>query len=204
MQTIYQDKATQIDSDSTMEDILKALTTLCLKVDSIDLEVQKLKVNEDKLKPKASSTSQPHDSKDAELRRSEDAKIPDLEGDEGKLLKTHNISANAVAGTSRSAKGKQINGNLNSLFDKPFIQRKPTINIPEPQTNTYAASLYQEKKIYNHISSTYIRNLHQIQAFLNLKPKSTTTTEPNTDYLTQKLQGYNKLIAQPKTNANLL
>ena len=68
MQITYQDKATQTEPDNIMEDMLKAITTLCHKVDSIDLEVQKLKVNEITLKPIA-STSQPLDSKYAELRR---------------------------------------------------------------------------------------------------------------------------------------
>ena len=203
MQITYQDKATQTEPDNIMEDMLKAITTLCHKVDSIDLEVQKLKVNEVTLKPKA-STSQPHDFNYAELRRSEDGKIPELKGDDGKLLKTHNNSNISSAGTSKAAGKRPINNNLNSLFDKPFIQRQPTINIPTPQTSSYAASLNQEKQIYNHISSTYIRNLHKTITHLNLRPRSTTTTEPNTDYITQKLQGYNKLIAQPKTNANLV
>ena len=75
----------------------------------------------------------------------------------------------------------------------------------EPQTSTYADSLQNqsEKKTYNYITRTYIENIHKIQTFLNLKPRSITTQEPNQDYLTQKLQGYNKIIAQPKTNANL-
>ncbi|KAG5599811.1 hypothetical protein H5410_031181 [Solanum commersonii] len=64
-------------------------------------------------------------------------------------------------------------------------------------------SLQNEKKMYSHITRTYIENIYKIQTYLNLNPKSTTTEEPNQDYVTQKLQGYNKLIAQPKTNANL-
>ncbi|WMV19069.1 hypothetical protein MTR67_012454 [Solanum verrucosum] len=77
-----------------MEEILKAITTLCIKVDSIDNEIQKLKTNEDNLKSKA---SQQHDYKNAELRRSEDGKNPELKGDDGKLLKTHNICLNTAA-----------------------------------------------------------------------------------------------------------
>ncbi|WP_221627827.1 hypothetical protein, partial [Proteus mirabilis] len=75
----------------------------------------------------------------------------------------------------------------------------------EPQTSTYADSLQNqsEKKTYNYITRTYIENIHKIQTFLSLKRRST-TQETNQDYLTQKLQGYNKLIAQPKTNANLV
>ena len=95
------------------------------------------------------------------------------------------------------------NTNLNNLFTKPFIPKVQIVDTPTPQTSTYAASLHKEKKTYNHISQAYIENLYKIQNFLNLKPKSTTTTEKTQDYLTQKLQGYNKLIAQPKTNPNL-
>ncbi|WMV19128.1 hypothetical protein MTR67_012513, partial [Solanum verrucosum] len=90
----YQDKATQTENENTMEEILKAITTLCIKVDSMDNEIQKLKTNEDNLKSKA---SQQHDYKNAELRRSEDGKNPELKGDDGKLLKTHNICLNIAA-----------------------------------------------------------------------------------------------------------
>ncbi|WMV38436.1 hypothetical protein MTR67_031821 [Solanum verrucosum] len=77
-----------------MEEILKAITTLCIKVDSMDNEIQKLKTNEDNLK---SIASQQHDYKNEELRRSEDGKNPELKGDDGKLLKTHNICLNIAA-----------------------------------------------------------------------------------------------------------
>ncbi|WMV19377.1 hypothetical protein MTR67_012762 [Solanum verrucosum] len=77
-----------------MEEILKAITTLCIKVDSMDNEIQKLKTNEDNLKSKA---SQQHDYKNAELRRSEDGKNLELKGDGGKLLKTHNVCLNTAA-----------------------------------------------------------------------------------------------------------
>ncbi|WMV32849.1 hypothetical protein MTR67_026234 [Solanum verrucosum] len=75
----YQDKATQTEKQNTIEDILKAITTLCIKVDSMDNEIQKLKTNEDNLKSKV-NTGQQHDCKNAELK-----------GDVGKHLKTHNI-----------------------------------------------------------------------------------------------------------------
>ncbi|KAG5605141.1 hypothetical protein H5410_026633 [Solanum commersonii] len=51
---------------------------------------------------------------------------------------------------------------------------------------------------------TYIENIYKIQNYLNLNPSSITTKDPNQDYITHKLQGYNKLIAQPKTKANLV
>ncbi|KAG5581870.1 hypothetical protein H5410_052497 [Solanum commersonii] len=60
----------------------------------MDNEIQKLKTNEDNLKSKA---SQQHDYKNAELRRSKDGKNPELKGDDGKLLKTHNVCLNTAA-----------------------------------------------------------------------------------------------------------
>ncbi|KAG5599964.1 hypothetical protein H5410_031334 [Solanum commersonii] len=139
----------------------------------MDNEIQKLKTNEDNLKSKA---SQQHDYKNMELR------------------------------ISKQVSDKQHkNANLNQLFEKPFTQRTPRHMSIEPQTSTYADSLQNqnEKKTYNYITRTYIENIHKIQTYLNLNPRST-TKEPNQDYLTQKLQGYNKLIAWPKTNANLV
>ncbi|KAG5632776.1 hypothetical protein H5410_004493 [Solanum commersonii] len=201
----YQDKATQTEKETTIEDILKVITTLCIKVDSMNNEIQKLKTNEDNLKSKA-STSQQHDYKNAELSRSEDFKTPELRGDVGKHLKTHNICLNTAAGTSKQVSEKHHkNANLNQLFEKPFTPRtsRNTLTM-EPQTSTYADSLQKEKKLYNHVTRTYIENIYKIQTYLNRNPRSTTTKEPSQDYLTQKLQGYNKLIAQPKTNANLV
>ncbi|WMV09882.1 hypothetical protein MTR67_003267 [Solanum verrucosum] len=97
-----------------MEEILKAITTLCIKVDSMDNEIQKLKTNEDNLKSKA---SQQHDYKNAELRRSEDGKNPELKGDDGKLIKTHNICLNIVAGLTKDMKIPEDTG------QQPEIQK---------------------------------------------------------------------------------
>lgn len=88
LQTTYQDKTTQTENknEDTIEELLKAITTLCTKVDRMDNEIQKLKTNEDNLKSKA-NISQQHDYKNAELRRSEDDKISEIKGDDGKLPK---------------------------------------------------------------------------------------------------------------------
>ncbi|WMV57989.1 hypothetical protein MTR67_051374 [Solanum verrucosum] len=96
LQITYHDKATQTETEEedAIEKILKVITTLCTKVDSMDNEIQKLKTNEDNLKSKA---SQQHDYKNAELHRSEDGKNPELKGDDGKLLKTHNVCLNTAA-----------------------------------------------------------------------------------------------------------
>ncbi|WMV50164.1 hypothetical protein MTR67_043549 [Solanum verrucosum] len=97
LQITYQDKATQTEKENTIEDILKAITTLCIKVDSMDNEIQNLKTTR---------TSQQHDYKNAELSRSEYFKNPELRGDVGKHLKTHNICLNTVAGTSKQVSEK--------------------------------------------------------------------------------------------------
>ncbi|WMV45926.1 hypothetical protein MTR67_039311 [Solanum verrucosum] len=97
LQIIYQDKATQTEKDNTIEEILKDITTLYIKVDSMDNEIQKLKTT---------STSQQHDYKNAELSRSEDFNNPELRGDVGKHLKNHNVCLNTVAGTSKQVSEK--------------------------------------------------------------------------------------------------
>ncbi|KAG5615344.1 hypothetical protein H5410_015168 [Solanum commersonii] len=121
-------------------------------------------------------------------------------------LKTNEDNLKSKASTSQRVSEKHKNSNLNQLFEKPFTLRltpKSILTI-EPQTSTYADSIHHDKRTYNHITRTYIENIYKIQTFLNLNPRSTTTQEPNQNYLTQKLQGYNKLIAQSKTNANLV
>ena len=126
LQTTYEDKATHTEKqdEDTIEKILKVITTLCTKVDSMDNEIQKLKTNEDNLKSKA-NISQQHDYKNAELRRSKDGNIPDIKGDDGKHPKTHNVCLNKAAGTSRKVSEKPRNTNLNQLFSTPFIQNTP-------------------------------------------------------------------------------
>ncbi|WMV33043.1 hypothetical protein MTR67_026428 [Solanum verrucosum] len=97
LQITYQDKVTQTEKENTIEDILKVITTLCIKVDSMDNEIQKLKTT---------NTSQQHDCKNAELSQSEDFKNPELKGDVGKHLKTHNICLNTAAATSKQVSEK--------------------------------------------------------------------------------------------------
>ncbi|WMV54794.1 hypothetical protein MTR67_048179 [Solanum verrucosum] len=97
LQITYQDKATQTEKENTIEDILKVITTLCIKVNSMDNEIQKLKTT---------NTCQQHDCKNAELSQSEDFKNPELKDDVGKHLKTHNICLNTAAGTSKQVSEK--------------------------------------------------------------------------------------------------
>ena len=141
-------------------------------MEKIETDIHNLKAN-----------SQQHDSKNEELRRSADEKQSELKGDVGKLLKTDDITD--VAGTSKGDMEKPTpkNTNLNSVFTKPFTPKVQIIDTSAPQISTYAASLHKEKKIYNHISRTYIENLYKIQNFLNQKPKSTTTLEKTQHYL---------------------
>ena len=144
LQITYQEKGTQTEPDTT-EEILKAITTLFTKVDSMSKELQNLKTK-----------SQQHDYKYAELCRSEDTKIPELQGDDGKLLKTHNnVCFNeATASTSTTGQStrmeenkiKYTNKNLNKLFSKPYTPQNTQKDISvTPQTNTYKASLDSKK-----------------------------------------------------------
>ena len=124
LQITYQGKATQTEPDNTMENLLLAMTTLCKKVESIEEEIQIIK---------KTASGQQHDLKNAEIRRSEISKIPELEGDVEQHLKTHNSLLNTVAGSrtasSSSSKKKEeikpryTNINMNNLFTKPFVQK---------------------------------------------------------------------------------
>ncbi|XP_027769283.1 uncharacterized protein LOC114075184 [Solanum pennellii] len=190
LKTTYQDKATQTENknEDTIEELLKPLLPF---------------TNEDNLKSKA-NISQQHDYKNAELRRSEDDKISEIKGDDGKLPKTHNVYLNTGARTSKKVSEKSRNTNLNQLFIKPFTQNTQKHIPTEPQTSTYAVSIQSDKKRYNYITQSYTENIYKIQTYLNLNPRSNQTKDPNQDYITKKLQGYNRLIAQPKTSPNLV
>ena len=69
-----------------------------------------------------------------ELRRSADEKQPELKGDVGKLLKTHDITD--VAGISKGAMEKPTpkSTNLNNIFTKPFSPKVRIIDTSAPQT----------------------------------------------------------------------
>ena len=114
LQITSQDKATQTEKENTIEEILKAMNLLCTKVENIDKELQQIK-------------SQQHDYKNAELSRSEDLKIPELQGDVWKYLKTHNDLLHAAIGstsaTKEENKTRYVNTNMNKIFEKPFIPK---------------------------------------------------------------------------------
>ncbi|WMV30286.1 hypothetical protein MTR67_023671 [Solanum verrucosum] len=139
LQITYQDKITQTEKENTIEHILKAITTLCIKVDSMDNGIQKLK---------STAISQPHDYKHADICQSEDTKHPELEGDVGTLQKIHNDCFNAVAGTSKTVRKQYTSTNLNKMFEKPFTPKMQKDQlIISPQTSTYAESLNKDKNL---------------------------------------------------------
>ncbi|KAG5614950.1 hypothetical protein H5410_014774, partial [Solanum commersonii] len=98
-----------------------------------------------------------HDAKHAELSPSEDLKILELKGDDGKhqITQPNSLLHAATGTTSTSAtkeenKIKYANANMTKLFDKPFIPKtQKDIFIP-PQINTYKETpteiLYDEIK----------------------------------------------------------
>ncbi|WMV49931.1 hypothetical protein MTR67_043316 [Solanum verrucosum] len=161
------------------------MTLFCTKVDSLDKELQQMK-------------SQQHDNKYAELSQSEDLKISELEVDDGKHRKTQtnnllHAATGSTSATKEENKTRYVNTNMNKIFEKPFTLKtqKESLFLP-PQLNTYKESLGQNKKTYNHITRAYIENIHKIQTFLNLNPRFKNAKNPNEDYITQNLQGYNK------------
>ncbi|KAM3358884.1 hypothetical protein P3S68_021817 [Capsicum galapagoense] len=107
LQITYLDKATQTDiiEEDILEKIINTLTTLLMKVDSMGNEIEKLKTNEVKLK---SIVTNQLTQQCADLCRSEDIKIPELEGDVGTLHKTYNVYQSTSAGTSKGVRKTQI------------------------------------------------------------------------------------------------
>ncbi|KAG5631817.1 hypothetical protein H5410_003534 [Solanum commersonii] len=157
LQITYHDKAsqTEIEEEDTTEKILKTITTLCTKVDSMNNEVQKLKTNEDNLKSKA-SISQQHDYKNAELCRSEDRKNPELKGNVGKHLKTHNICLNTVAAEILYEEIKPLIQVVKIGLTKDMIIPEDIEQQPEMQKSEIP-SFYANKRIIG--ISTIIQEL---------------------------------------------
>ncbi|WMV54681.1 hypothetical protein MTR67_048066 [Solanum verrucosum] len=96
------------------------MNLLCTKVENIDKELQQIK-------------SQQHDYKNAELSRSEDLKIRELQGDVGKHLKTHNDLLHAATGSTSTTKEENrtrySNTNMNKISEKSFMPKEPKRSI---------------------------------------------------------------------------
>ncbi|KAG5577701.1 hypothetical protein H5410_057835 [Solanum commersonii] len=201
LQITYQDKAiqTETEKEDTIEKMLKIITTLCTKMDSMDNEIQKLKTNEDNLKSKA---SQQHNYKNAELRQSEDGKNPELKGDDGKLLKTHTVCLNTAAGTSQRVIEKHKNSNLNQLFEKPFTPRlTPKSELANNYLNENAIwSYYVRDQLMIYFNSRELRksDMDEVQRWILslLKPEGRPTTRALKEgfILAELLTRYYKLI----------
>ncbi|PHT69470.1 hypothetical protein T459_28957 [Capsicum annuum] len=138
LQITYQDKATQTEivEEDTLEKILNTLTTLSMKVDSMGNEIEKLKTNEDKLKSIATNqlTQQC-----AELCRSEDIKVPELEGDDGTLHRTHNVYQSTsveVRYINLASESSILSGKVTS----PMIEIVEMKNSSEPASPAVANS----------------------------------------------------------------
>ncbi|WMV49935.1 hypothetical protein MTR67_043320 [Solanum verrucosum] len=147
----------------------------------MDNEIQKLKTNEDNLKSKA---SQQHDYKNAELRRPEDEKNPELKGDDGKLLKTHNVCLNTAAVESSNWAVKSI---------KRLIEMLNSEENPRVLVNTFDALEFDTLRILKHVTmvgiepsirliflddDTFLADMIEISSknymdWLNLKDKGT-------------------------------
>ncbi|KAF3627938.1 hypothetical protein FXO38_28507 [Capsicum annuum] len=122
----YQDKATQTDiiEDDALEKILKTLTTLSIKVDSMGNEIEKLKTNEAKLKSKAMNqiTQQC-----AELCRSEDIKIPELKGDVGTLHKAQNVYQSTIADRGVDFQDVRFNCPMSEIINPPRAEYESSL-----------------------------------------------------------------------------
>ncbi|KAG5572248.1 hypothetical protein H5410_062014 [Solanum commersonii] len=95
--------------------------------------------------------SQQHDAKHAELSPSDDSKILELEGDDGKHRKTQpNSLLNAATGTASTSATKEenktryVNTNMTKLFDKPFIPKtQKDIFIPPQESRDLTIHSYE-------------------------------------------------------------
>ncbi|KAG5585792.1 hypothetical protein H5410_046226 [Solanum commersonii] len=134
LQITYQDKATQTDphNENTIEKILNTMTLFHTKLDTMEKELQNIRSHKD-------------DKKHAELSPSDDSKIPELQGDDGKHRKTQpNSLLNAATGASTSATKEEtkryVNTNMTKLFDKPFTPKiQKDIFIPLKSIHTKKA-----------------------------------------------------------------
>ncbi|WMV19528.1 hypothetical protein MTR67_012913 [Solanum verrucosum] len=188
LQITYHDKATQTEKEDTIEKILKVVTTVCTKVDSMDNEIQKLKTNENNLKSKA---SQYHNYKNAKLRRSGDEKNPELKGDDEKLLKTHNVCLYTAAGLTKDMiipEDIRQQEEIRKIEIPSFYDNKRIIGIStiiQELTNNYLNenaiwSYYSRDQLMIYSNSRELRrtDMDEVQRWILslLKPKERPTT----------------------------
>ncbi|KAG5595950.1 hypothetical protein H5410_037182 [Solanum commersonii] len=177
LQITYHDKATQTETEEedTIEKILKVITTLCTKVDSMDNEIQKLKTNEDNLKSKA-SISQQHDYKNAELSQSEDRKNPELKDDVGKHLKTHNICLNTAAGRNTKNRDTEFYANKRIIGISTIIQELANNYLNENAIWSYYSR--DQLMIYSNSRELRKADMDEVQRWILslLKPEERPTT----------------------------
>ncbi|PHU25664.1 hypothetical protein BC332_03996 [Capsicum chinense] len=126
LQITYQDKATQTDiiEDDALEKILKTITTLSIKVDSMGNEIEKLKTNEVKLKSKGMNqiTQQC-----AELCRLEDIKISELKGDVGILHKAQNVYQSTIADRGVDFQDVRFNCPMSEIINLPRAEYESSL-----------------------------------------------------------------------------
>ncbi|WMV24729.1 hypothetical protein MTR67_018114 [Solanum verrucosum] len=155
------------------------MTLLCTKVDSLDKELQQMK-------------SQQHDNKYAELSQSEDLKIPELEGDDGKHRKTqtNNLLHAATGSTSEMMIPEKIEKQeeIQKIEIPGFYARKRVIGIAtilnELSTNYLSEnsvwSYYtrEQTMIYSNSRETREADMEEIRQWILslLKPEQQPTT----------------------------
>ncbi|WMV41547.1 hypothetical protein MTR67_034932 [Solanum verrucosum] len=164
------------------------MTLLCTKVDSLDKELQQMK-------------SQQHDNKYAELSQSEDLKIPELEGDDGKHRKTQtnnllqattgNTSAMIKIGLTREMiipEKIEKQEEIQKIEIPRFYATKRVIGIAtilnELSTNYLSGNLVwsyyarEQTMIYSNSRETREANMEEIRQWIlsRLKPEQQPTT----------------------------
>ncbi|KAG5601360.1 hypothetical protein H5410_032730 [Solanum commersonii] len=175
LQITYQNKATQtdLDSESTIEKIFHTMTLLCTKVDTIDKELQQIK-------------NQQHDVKHVELSPSDDLKIPELGGDDGKHRKTQtNSLLHTATGTAKKIEKQE---EIQKIEIPAFYARKRVIGLAtilnELATNYLSGntiwSYYarEQTMIYSNCRETRPADMEEIRQWVLslLKPEQKPTT----------------------------
>ena len=100
------------------------------------------------------------------LCQSEERKNPELNGDVGKHLNTHNNCLNTATGTSQRVSERYKNSNLNQLFEKSFTSRLIPKNILTTELQLLRTRIaYTMTKEHITILRESIENTYKIQTF---------------------------------------